>query len=132
MKNSTKKAAIIFFVVSFIISVSGNVVLAKDQNTGSLITAADLAFVKSPLKGSTAQTLSQTVSVDQETGGLITAADLAFIEVNSKGSATQFMRQADSVDPKTGGLITAADLAFIKTYSKASATPDQAFVAEWY
>jgi len=130
MKNSTRKTAIVLIVIAFIISVSGNVLLAQDQHPGSLITAADLSFISTDSRGSTTQILSHAVSMDQETGNLISAADLTFIKAIPKGSKSQVMSQAASVDQETGILITAADLAFIKSNPKASATPDHSFIVK--
>ena len=134
MKPITQKTVILLAVFVFSLSVSGTAVIAQDRVTGSLISGADLAFIKSDSISSPSRAFTggQTLTAEPEAGSLITPADLAFINAYPEGGATQAVRQAVPGDQGPGSLITAADLTLIREYPNAGVTFGQAFVAEWY
>lgn len=111
MKNTTKKTAIILVAIFAIALVSGNALLAQDRNSGSLVTAADVAFIR----GSTG-TVTPAVPDTAASDGVISATDLAF--VSQPFAETGGDRK--SVDSEeSAGVIAVADYRFVTGTSAA-------------
>jgi hypothetical protein len=109
MQNIVQKSAVALAAVIAITLVSGNALYAQDRNSGSLITAQDLAFIEA----GPVYTQTKIASVKHTPPvGLITAADYAFAA--RPYSATAGSLQA-RVDPEPVGIITAADYRFLTT-----------------
>ncbi len=75
MKNTFKKAAVTLVGIFAIALVFGNTLLAQNWDSGGLVTASDLAFIK----GESNSTVTQAAPVAVTSGDLISGADLAFV-----------------------------------------------------
>jgi hypothetical protein len=109
MKNSIQKTTILLVAISSILLASGNVLMAADRQSGDLITAADLAFVKASPQGIVTPV---TPAGQIQPGGMITASDYAFVAQPFAESSGD--RQANG-SLETAGIITAADYKFLTT-----------------
>ncbi len=107
MQNRIQKTAIALLAITVTLLVSGNVLIADDRETGDVITAADLAFIKA---GSTGTATGVVTDRRAPSAGLITPADYAFVAQEYAASSGTLWAQAA---PETVGIITAADYEFL-------------------
>ena len=109
MQSSRPKTASVIVVITVILLASGNVLMAEEQPSGNLITAADLAFIKKNPEG----IATPRATADRlQPVGMITAADFAFVAQPFIQSSGSHRANAD-VTFETIGLITAADYEFL-------------------
>jgi CBS domain-containing protein len=109
MQNIVQKPAAALAAVIAITLMSGNALYAQDLNSGSLITAQDLAFIEA----GPVYTQTKIVPVKHNPpAGLITAADYEFVARLYSETAGSFQVR---VDPEPVGIITAADYRFLTT-----------------